>query len=377
MNLLYIERASKKHAIKMTNVRVNLGQRGYDIAITTGETPALGRFAHERCRGTLAFVVTDEHAAIHAHPAADALEKVGYQASVESLPAGEIHKSLDTASRLYDRLADLRADRQSLIVALGGGVIGDVSGFVAATYARGLPLLMVPTTLLAMVDSSVGGKAAVNHPKGKNLIGAFHQPIGVWIDTAALSTLPDREYKSGLAEVVKYGMGLDGEFFSYLETHADAIARRDPEAVRYIIARSCRIKADVVEKDEREETGQRMILNYGHTFAHAFETAAGYGHWLHGEAVAAGMRCAGRLAERRGLISRDVTLRQDRLLHMLGLPISQHPWSVADLIRVMQSDKKAQDGKLRFVLTCRLGEAAVFDDVTVDEISRALDPSRT
>jgi 3-dehydroquinate synthase len=356
----------------MTNVRVNLGQRSYDIAIATDEIATLGRFARERCRGTLVLVVTDEHAAIHARTAVGALEKAGYQTTIESLPAGEIQKSLATASRLYDRLADLRADRQSLIVAVGGGVIGDLSGFVAATYARGLPLLMVPTTLLAMVDSSVGGKVAVNHPKGKNLIGAFHQPVGVWIDTTALDTLPDREYKSGLAEVVKYGMVLDAEFFSYLETHADAISRREPEVVRHVIARCCRIKADVVEKDEREETGHRMILNYGHTFAHAFETAAGYGRWLHGEAVAAGMRCAARLAEQRGLVSPNLTTRQDRLLSALGLPISQDSWSAADLIHVMQSDKKAQGGRLRFVLPCRLGEAVVFDDVTVDEISRAL-----
>jgi 3-dehydroquinate synthase len=190
------------------------------------------------------------------------------------------------AARLYDALADAHADRQSVVVAVGGGVIGDLAGFVAATYARGLALLMVPTTLLAMVDSSVGGKVGVNHPKAKNLIGAFHQPAGVWIDTATLATLPDREYRSGLAEVVKYGVILDADLFVYLEANADALLTRAADVIRHVVARCCRLKADVVERDEREETGLRMVLNYGHTFAHAFETAAGYGTWLHGEAVA-------------------------------------------------------------------------------------------
>src|SRR5207302_4191247 len=181
-------------------------------------------------------------------------------------------KSFTFAAALYDRLAELPADRNTLVVAVGGGVIGDLAGFAAATYNRGLPLLMVPTSLLAMVDSSVGGKVGVNHPRGKNLIGAFHQPAGVWIDTSFLETLPEREYRSGLAEVVKYGVILDAEFFAWLEAHADALLQREPAAVRHVVARSCRLKADVVERDEREETGLRAALNYGHTFAHAFET---------------------------------------------------------------------------------------------------------
>src|SRR5262249_22175574 len=199
------------------------------------------------------------------------------------------------------------------------GVIGDLAGFVAATYTRGLPLLMVPTTLLAMVDSSVGGKVAVNHPRAKNLIGTFHQPVGVWSDTAFLATLPEREYRSGLAEVVKYGVLLDADFFAYREANRATVLAREPGAVRLVVTRCCRLKADVVERDEREETGLRAVLNYGHTFAHAFETAAGYGGWLHGEAVAAGMVCASRLAERRGLIEHAVTERQRELPYQLGL----------------------------------------------------------
>src|SRR5206468_1436875 len=214
-----------------------------------------------------------------------------------------------------------------------------------ATWNRGLPLLMVPTTLLAMVDSSVGGKVGVNHPRGKNLIGAFHQPVGVWIDTATLATLPDREYRSGLAEVVKYGVILDAELFAYLEAHADAVVDRDPGAVRHVVARSCRLKADVVEQDEREETGLRAVLNYGHTFAHAFETAAGYGAWLHGEAVAAGMVCASRLAARIGLIPDELTQRQIRLLEKFGLPVAPKAWPAEELLTLMRRDKKAQAGR--------------------------------
>jgi 3-dehydroquinate synthase len=276
------------------------------------------------------------------------------------------------ARELYDRLVALPADRKTLIVAVGGGVIGDLAGFVASTYVRGLPLLMVPTTLLAMVDSSVGGKVAVNHPQAKNLIGTFHQPVGVFIDTATLATLPDREYRSGLAEVIKYGVILDAAFFESLERHAAAIVARDPAAVQQIVQRCCQLKADVVEQDEREETGLRAVLNYGHTFAHAFETAAGYGGWLHGVAVAAGMVCASRLAERRGLISAGVTERQVRLLQAFGLPIAPERWSVDALVQTMRSDKKAVNGQMRFVLPRRLGAVALFDDIPEADVRQVL-----
>jgi 3-dehydroquinate synthase len=293
------------------------------------------------------------------------------------LPPGEAQKSLATAAALYDRLADAHADRRTLIVAVGGGVVGDLAGFVAATFNRGLPLLQVPTTLLAMVDSSVGGKVGVNHPKAKNLIGAFHQPVGVWIDTAVLATLPEREYRSGLAEVVKYGVILDPALFIYLENHVEEVLARDPAAVRHVVTRCCRLKADVVEKDERDETGLRAVLNYGHTFAHAFETVAGYGTWLHGEAVAAGMVCASRLAERRGLIEHDVTERQRELLAEFGLPTAPlRDWPAEQLLAAMRSDKKAVAGKMRFVLPRRLGEVALFDDVPEDDV-RAVLAART
>jgi 3-dehydroquinate synthase len=223
-----------------------------------------------------------------------------------------------------------------------------------------------------MVDSSVGGKVAINHPRAKNLIGTFHQPVGVWIDTATLATLPDREYRSGLAEVVKYGVILDAAFFSYLAESTAALLAREPEAVRTIIKRSCELKAQVVEQDEREETGLRAVLNYGHTFAHAFETAAGYGGWLHGEAVAAGMVCASRLAERRGLIATEVTQSQRRLIEACGLPTAPERWPIDGLIRTMRSDKKAMAGRLRFILPRRIGEVALFDDVPESDVRQVL-----
>jgi 3-dehydroquinate synthase len=349
-------------------VRVDLAQRGYDVCITSSDLAGLGAFARQRCRGALAFVVADRNVTVHARAAGEALAAAGFQVALAEIAPGEGQKSLAVAERLYDRLLDLQADRQTLVAAVGGGVVGDLAGFVAATFARGLPLLMVPTTLLAMVDSSVGGKVAVNHLRAKNMIGVFHQPAGVWIDTATLATLPEREYRSGLAEVVKYGVILDPELFTYLEEHAGAILARDAEAVRHIVARCCRLKADVVEKDEREETGLRMILNYGHTFAHAFETAAGYGAWLHGEAVAAGMICASRLAERQGRISPELTERQVRLLDRFGLPTAPAPWPAAQLLQTMRSDKKALAGRLRFILPTRLGEVTLMEDVPEAEV---------
>ena len=356
----------------MDTIRVNLGERSYDIAVTTDAWPGFGPFVRQRARGSRAFLVTDENVRAHAEVAAASLTDSSWQAHLTVLPAGEGQKSLAVAGQLYDRLAEVEADRRTLVVAVGGGVTGDLAGFVAATYARGLPLLMIPTTLLAMVDSSVGGKVGINHPRAKNLIGAFHQPAGVWIDTALLASLPDREYRSGLAEVVKYGVILDADLFAYLEANADAVLGRDPATVRYIVARCCRLKADVVERDEREETGLRAVLNYGHTFAHAFETAAGYGTWLHGEAVAAGMVCASRVAERRGLIPAELTRRQERLLTRFGLPTAPEAWPVDTLLAAMRRDKKALAGKLRFILPERLGAVALVDDIPESEARAVL-----
>ncbi len=355
-----------------THVRVNLGPRSYDIVVGSQRLARLGSFARERNQGTLAVIVTDDNVRSHAAKAEQSLQETGLKSRLVSLPPGEESKSLGTVSRLYDELAEARADRRTLVVAVGGGVIGDVAGFAAATFNRGLPLLMVPTTLLAMVDSAVGGKVGVNHARGKNLIGAFHQPVGVLIDTATMDTLPEREYRSGLAEVVKYGVILDADFFGLLEKKADLLLARDPETVQYVVAHSCRLKAQVVEQDEREETGLRAVLNYGHTFAHAFEAAAGYGAWLHGEAVAAGMACAARLAVLRGLLPPGLAERQDQLLNKLGLPVRPLAWPVADLLAAMRSDKKTLAGRLRFVLPRRLGDVALFDDIPEAAVEEVL-----
>lgn len=353
-------------------VRVLLADRSYDLMVSSGNLAALGPFARTCARGTQAVLMTDDQVAPHARAVQSALAESGFRTSLWVGLSGEAQKCLPVVAQLYDYLADLPADRTTLIVAVGGGVIGDLAGFVAATFARGLPLLMVPTTLLAMVDSSVGGKVGINHPRAKNLIGAFYQPIGVWIDSAFLQTLPDREYRSGLAEVVKYGVILDADFFQYLELHVDEILHREPQVVRHIIERSCELKAEIVRQDEREETGVRAVLNYGHTFAHAFETVAGYGTWLHGEAVAAGMVCASRLAERRGLITAEATGRQVRLLDRFGLPTTPRKWPIDELVRTMLSDKKTSAGRLRFVLPRRIGEVSLFSDVPEADVHRVL-----
>jgi 3-dehydroquinate synthase len=357
----------------MATIHVNLGPRSYDIVVTSDDDGVVSFILGCRPKLSGAFVVTDHNAKPHAARLMAALKAEGVSVRTMTLTPGENTKRLEMASHLYDDLAAWAADRQTLVIAVGGGVIGDLAGFAAATYNRGLPLFMIPTTLLAMVDSSVGGKVGVNHPRGKNLIGAFHQPAGVWIDTCMLGTLPDREYKSGLAEVVKYGVIMDADFFAWQEANAAAMRNRDPAALRHLIARSCRLKADVVEQDEREETGLRMILNYGHTFAHAFEAVGGYGAWLHGEAVAAGMICASRLAEKSGLIGSDATDRQIKLLRGFDLPIAPMPeWPAEELLFSMYRDKKTQAGKLRFVLPTRIGEVRAFDDVPEEKVLEVL-----
>ncbi len=358
---------------RMEPVRVNLGERSYDIRFANGSGSFTDFIRLSVPRARLALVVADANTEAHARTICDSLQHLNCKTGLAIVPSGESTKSLTEFGKLLDALADLPADRQTLVVAVGGGVVGDLAGFAASAYNRGLPLIMIPTTLLSMVDSSVGGKTGINHPKGKNLIGAFHQPSGVWIDPKFLATLPDREFRSGLAEVVKYGVILDAEFFAWQEAHAEAILAREEAAIAYLVARSCRLKADVVEKDEREETGLRAILNYGHTFAHAFETLGGYGSWLHGEAVAAGMICASRLAEKLGRITSDVTERQVQLLTKFQLPLASKPeWTADALIAIMRRDKKASAGRLRFVLPSCLGHVELVDDVPEELVREVL-----
>jgi len=367
------------NAPERTTVRVDLGPRAYDIAIEPNSLDRIDAFVaawrNTASPGT-AFVVTDTNLAPnHGETVRAALQRAGWNVASRSIPAGEPSKSFEVLTSMYDALVDLRADRKTVLLAVGGGVVGDAAGFAAATYNRGLPFVQVPTSLLAMVDSSVGGKVGINHPKGKNLIGAFHQPLGVLIDPTVLATLPDREYRGGLAEVVKYGVILDAEFFAFLEANVDAINRRDPAALAHVIARSCRLKADVVEQDEYETTGLRAALNYGHTFGHAFEALAGYGALTHGEAVAIGMVHASRLAECRGLIGPDATQRQIVLLTSLGLPTelpTELRFSSEQVLDRMRLDKKNAAGRLRFILPTRIGQVRLFDDVPEREVTDVL-----
>jgi 3-dehydroquinate synthase len=323
-------------------------------------------------RASRAVVVTNAVVAAHHLAALRAgLDNAGVAVDVVMIPDGEAHKSFDTLRDLVTRLLELRADRGTVLVALGGGVVGDLTGFAAAIYQRGIAYLQVPTTLLAQVDSSVGGKTAVNHPLGKNMIGAFYQPAGVVIDTACLATLPSRELAAGLAEVVKYGAIRDAAFFAWLERTMPALLARDDDALAHAIFESCRIKADVVAADERE-TGERAVLNFGHTFGHAIETATGYGSWLHGEAVGTGMLLAARLSERVCGLPSPERSRVETLVAAAGLPTAPPRLDVARWLDLMGRDKKVERGRMRFVLLERLGRAVVRADVDESDLEGVL-----
>ena len=287
------------------------------------------------------------------------------------LPDGEQHKTLASASRVFDVLIANRFGRDALVLALGGGVVGDLAGFVAACYQRGIDYVQVPTTLLAQVDSSVGGKTAVNHPGGKNLVGAFHQPREVLADTDVLATLPDRELSSGLAEIIKYGLLGDSHFFSWLETNMDALRRRDSQALVHAIYRSCQIKAQIVGRDERE-LGERALLNLGHTFGHAIEAATGYVEWLHGEAVGVGLLLAASLSQRLGALTPADVARVATLLQRAGLRTTAPQIGAGKAADFMRIDKKVQGGRVRLVLLAHLGEAYITGDYADDALHDTL-----
>jgi 3-dehydroquinate synthase len=354
----------------MKTLPLDLGERSYPIYIGSG---LLGQadLLKRHIAGSRVAIVTN--ATVAPLYLARVREHLGAQQPVEViLPDGEEHKTLEVLNRIFDALLTARCDRRTTLIALGGGVIGDMTGFAAASYQRGVPFIQVPTTLLSQVDSSVGGKTGVNHPLGKNMIGAFYQPRAVIIDTDTLNTLPDRELASGLAEVIKYGLIRDPEFFAWLETNLDKLLARDAEALAYAIHRSCRNKAEVVAADERE-SGVRATLNLGHTFGHAIETGLGYGEWLHGEAIAAGMVMAVDLSRRLGWLTAAETARIEKLIQRARLPVrAPGSLSPARFLELMSVDKKVLDGRLRLVLLKHLGEAMVTDECPRAELEATL-----
>jgi 3-dehydroquinate synthase len=360
----------------MPSVHVNLGPRSYNIEIGSGNLGEAHRLCDADQDDAHVVLITDanidDEQREYVDRVTDPMAEQGCEVDILVVKAGEQSKCPEVAVELWENMLDEGTDRQSVVVALGGGVVGDLAGFVAATFGRGLRFVQIPTTLLAQVDSSVGGKVGINLPGGKNMVGAFWQPRGVLIDVDVLATLPDRQYRAGLAEVVKYGVIQDADFFAYLEAHVDAINAHDAGVLTHIVERCCRLKADVVEQDEREETGLRSILNYGHTFCHAFEAATGYEELLHGEGVAIGMMCAARLAQRRGRVDAAFVARQKKLLEALGLPLAVPDVDHDELIDLMYRDKKVERGRLRFVLPTRMGHVELVRDVTTEDVEAVL-----
>ena len=318
-----------------------------DVLVVTSET--VGPLYFERVRAGLA----------------------GKRVQALALPDGEVHKTLGTVARIFDAMVAARFNRDACIAALGGGVVGDIAGFAAACYQRGVDFVQLPTTLLAQVDASIGGKTGVNHPSGKNLIGAFHQPVAVIADISTLATLPPREFRAGLAEVVKHALVADVAFLDWLDGHLDALLAQEPAAVAYAVQRSCEIKAQIVEADERER-GRRAELNLGHTFGHAIETATGYGDWLHGEAVSVGMALAAALSQRHGWLTPADVGRVRDVLRRAGLPIAAPRIGVARALELMGMDKKVLSGRIRLVLLHGLGNAAVTADYDPDALAETL-----
>jgi 3-dehydroquinate synthase len=348
-------------------LKVELGERSYPIHIGAGLIDSAPLFA-PHVRGRRAVVVTNETVApLYANRLQATLEKAGAGTQRVVVPDGEAFKTWETLNTIFDALLESQADRGTVLVALGGGVVGDIAGFAAATYQRGIAHLQVPTTLLAQVDSSVGGKTAINHPLGKNMIGAFHQPLAVVADTATLATLPPREFSAGLAEVVKYGAIFDLDFLGWLEQNAALLLQRDPAALGHAIRRSCEIKAEIVALDERE-SGARALLNFGHTFGHAIESAAGYGQLLHGEAVATGMALAARFSARAGRMQAADAARLVALLERMALPVRPPRFASSVWLEYMGRDKKNEGGRITLILLDALGRGAIVKDTPTREL---------
>jgi 3-dehydroquinate synthase len=356
----------------MEALNVALGDRAYPIHIGRGllrQCELLLPYLRQR---KAAIVTNTTVAPLYLAQLTTSLRGAGVEVIEVVLPDGEQYKNWQTLNLIFDQLLERCCERSTTLIALGGGVVGDMTGFAAACYQRGMPFIQIPTTLLAQVDSSVGGKTAINHPLGKNMIGAFYQPKLVLADTETLNTLPDRELRAGLAEVIKYGLIRDLSFLQWIETHLESLHARDHQALAYAVHRSCQNKAEVVVADEHEN-GERALLNLGHTFGHAIETGMGYGEWLHGEAIAAGTMMAAELSRRLGWITAADVARIEKLFLRAGLPVFGPVLGVDRYLELMQHDKKVQGGKLRFVLFKQIGQAVLSDTVSKAEIARAID----
>lgn len=353
-------------------LQVALGERSYPIHIGAGLL-SRSELLLPYVRSSKAVIVTNATVApLYLDRLRSTLEKGGISVLPVVLPDGERYKTWETLNLIFDALLAARCERNTTLIALGGGVIGDMGGFAAACYQRGMPFIQVPTTLLSQVDSSVGGKTAINHPLGKNMIGAFYQPKLVLADISTLDTLPDRELKAGLSEVIKYGLIRDAEFFAWLEVNLEQLLARDRDALAYAVQRSCANKAEVVAADELE-SGERALLNLGHTFGHAIETGLGYGEWLHGEAVAGGTLIAAELSSRLGWLDAGQVERIEHLFARAGLPVRGAALGVARYLDLMSHDKKVQDGRLRLVLLQDIGRAVVSEVADSELIGAAIE----
>jgi len=356
----------------MQTLSVELGSRSYPIYIGAGLLARPELIVERLPQKTAAIVTNTTVAPLYLAALRRALERCSVGVVSITLPDGESFKTWETLNHIFDALLEHRCERGTTLIALGGGVVGDLAGFAAAVYQRGVPYIQVPTTLLAQVDSAVGGKTAINHPLGKNMIGAFYQPLAVISDTDTLATLPSRELAAGLAEVIKYGLIRDALFFDWLEANMSRLVQRDAESLAYAIERCCTNKAEVVGRDELE-SGPRVLLNLGHTFGHAIEAGTGYGAWLHGEAVATGMLLAARLSQRLGLLAADDVRRLAALLQQAGLPLDPPELGLERYLDLMGHDKKVAGGRLHFVLLKRIGEAFVSAEVPRAALADVLD----
>lgn len=356
----------------MRKVKVELGIQSYDIILGTDLETEITDFVQHAGFSHKALLISDTNVGkLYGRKYANLLESVGFNVDIYLIPAGEGSKSMEEAEKLYTRAIEIGLDRKSVIFALGGGVTGDLAGFIAATYMRGVPFVQLPTSLLAQVDSSVGGKVAVNHRLGKNLIGAFYQPEAVFMDLSMLRTLPKREIYTGLGEIIKYGIIYDADFFTFLEQHVQEVLQLDQNVIEHVVARSCEIKAAVVGEDEKE-AGLRRILNFGHTMAHAIEKETHYLRYNHGEAVAVGMVGAARISCAMGLIPQTDLTRMIALIRAMHLPVQAEGCTVDNMYEAIFHDKKTIDGKVNWVLMQGIGKVLVRSDVPEDIVKKAM-----